>query len=642
MRPSKRWKLPTAAAAVVALGAGGYLYLHRAPKLTDKDTIVLADFKNTTGDPVFDATLRQGLAIQLQQSPYLSLISEERIQRTLRMMLQPPDAPLSPEIARGVCERTGAAAVLEGSIASLGSQYVLGLRAKSCRTEEVIDEEQAQAAKKEDVLNALGQMASRFRTRVGESLAAVQKHDMPLSDATTPSLEAFKAFSMGRRIASRGSFAAGLPFLLRAVEVDPNFASAYAWLGRNYTDLGDPLLAVENTRKAWQLRKRASDQERFFIDFSYYKLVTGDIEKAYQTLESWAQTYPRDGQPHGFLAASSSTALGKYELATEEGKKTLELLPERPLPYANLAWSYMRRNLLPEAEKTIDLAESRKVEIADFSLLRYELAFLKGDKTGMERSAAMAAQQFAPERVVYRESCVLAYSGHYNDASRVSRRAIDAARQRGHRDRAAQYEAEVAVRDALFGFPAEARRAAESVRNSSSDRDAVYGAALAFGLSGDSAMGRRLADDLATRFPEDTQVKFSFVPVLRAILALNDRDAGNAVSLLEPAATYEFGTMCCSAGFTGSLYPVYVRGTAYLTAHNGVAAAKEFQKILDHRGIVVADPIGALARLQLGRAYALAGDGARAKAAYQDFLTLWKDADADTVLKQAKAEFTKL
>ena len=409
--------------------------------------------RTDTGDPVFDATLRQGLAIQLAQSPYLSLVSEERIQRTLRMMLQPADAPLTPEIARAVCERTAAAAVLDGSIASLGSQYVLGLRAKNCRTEEVIDEEQIQAAKKEDVLNALGQMASRFRTRVGESLAAVRKHDVPLADATTPSLEAFKSFTSARRVAGLTNPGAALPSLLRAVEIDPNFATAYAWLGRTYADLGEPLLAIENTRKAWQLRGRVSDQEKFFITFSYYKLVTGDVEKAHQTLELWAQTYPRDGQPHAFLASSSSTSLGKYELVEEEGKKAIALLPERALPSANLARSYICRNQPADAEKTIELAESRKLDSADFWMLRYYMAFLSGDKAGMERSAAGVRQRAVlRDWMPYQESCVLAYSGHFEQAMQILKPAVDATRQAGHRDRAAQYNAGVAVGEFLFGF----------------------------------------------------------------------------------------------------------------------------------------------------------------------------------------------
>jgi eukaryotic-like serine/threonine-protein kinase len=641
----KRWLvlLPAAAAVLAAAAVPAYVYLHRPPKLTDKDTIVLADFRNTTGDSVFDATLRQGLAIQLAQSPYLSLVSEERIQRTLRTMLQPPDVPLSPAIARAVCERTGAAAVLEGSIASLGTQYVLGLRAKNCRTEEVIDEEQVQAAKKEDVLDALSQMASKFRTRVGESLAAVQKHDMPLSDATTPSLDAFHALTVARKMAIASHPGAGLPSLLRAVEIDPNFATAYAWLGRTYGDLGEPLLAIENTRKAWQLRDRSSDQERFFIDFSYYKLVTGDLEKAQQTLEQWAQTYPRDGQPHAFLASSSSTALGKYDLATEEGRKAVELLPERALPSANLAWAYICRNLLPEAEKAIESAEARKLDIVDFWSLRYEMAFINGDNPGMQRAAAIARQRSAiPERMDYRESQVLAYGGHLGEADRLARAAIGVARQAGHAARAAQYEAGVAVRDVLYGLPA-AASTPESPGNSSPDRDVQYGAALAIGLAGDSAVARRLAGDLATRFPEDTQVQFSYLPVLRAVLALNDRDPAKAVELLKPAAAYELGSLCCSVGFNGSLYPIYIRGMAYLAAHNGPGAVAEFQKILDHRTIVAAEPIAVLARLQIARAYTLAGDSLKAKTAYHDFLTLWNNADPDLpLLKQANAESAKL
>ena len=642
---AKHWKVIAPAAAVVATFIAGYFYSHRPPRLTDKDTIVLADFINTTGDPVFDGTLRQGLTVQLDQSPFLSLVSEERIQRTLRLMGQPADARLTPQFAREICERTGSAAVLDGSISSVGSQYVLWLRARNCRSGDVLDEQQVQAARKEDVLNSLSRIASKFRTRVGESLATVEMHSTPLAEATTPSLEALKAYSMGWRVLQSTGHLAALPLFKRATEIDPQFATAYAWLGRSYGAVGESGLSVETTRKAWQFRDRASDQERFYIDFSYYRTVTEDLEKAIQTCELWAQTYPRDPRPHGFLGSSASTALGKYEKAAEENRKEIEIDPDHSMAYANLAADYIYRDRLAEAEITLKRASERKLDIPDFLALRYEIAFLKDDKAEMERLAPLG--QESPELEDWmrdKEASVLAYSGHLQQARRESRSAVDLALRAGHREGAAQHEAGAAVREILFGNTLESRKSAVSAHNLSNGRDAEYGAALALALSGNSSQSQTLADDLEKRFPEDTSVSFSYLPALRALLALNHRDPSKAIELLLPAAPYELAWQGGgSVGFVGSLYPVYVRGEAYLALHQGAEAAAEFQKILDHRGIVVSDPIGALARLQLGRALAMAGDRTRAKAAYQDFLTLWKDADPDIpILKQAKSEYARL
>ncbi|MGI8745372.1 MAG: protein kinase domain-containing protein [Bryobacteraceae bacterium] len=645
----KRWKLIAPIGAVMATFAAAYFYFHRTPKLTDRDTIVLADFRNMTGDPVFDGTLRQGLAIQLEQSPFLSLLSEGSIQKTLRLMGQPAEARLTPELAREVCERTGSAAVLEGSIASLGSQYVLGLRARNCRTGDSLDEQQAQAGRKEDVLNALSRIATKFRTRAGESLATVEKHSTPLAEATTPSLEALKAFSTGWKVLSSNGPPAALPFFKRATEIDPKFATAYAWLGRMYVDIGAPVLSVVSTSKAWQLRDRASDQEKFFIDFSFYRLVIGDVEKASQTCELWAQTYPRDMRPHGFLGSSTSTALGKFEKAAEEGKRALELDPDHAFTYGNLAATYVFRDRLAEAQITLQRAAQRKLEIPEFLALRYQIAFLQADKAEMERITALGQERSGAEDWIRdwtydQEALVLAYSGHLQQARRKSRRAVELARQAGRREGAAQHEAGAAVREILFGNAPEARRSALSALDLSNSRDAEYGAALALALSLGSSQAQTLADDLEKRFPEDTMVRFSYLPALRALVALNHTEPLKAIELLQAAAPYELGyEASASVGFVGSLYPIYVRGLAYLAARQGAEAAMEFQKILDHRGIVVSDPIGALAHLQLGRAFALSGDKAKAKTAYQDFLTLWKDADPGIpILKQAQAEYGSL
>ncbi len=644
---AKRWKMivTAAAAAVLAFFVAGYFYLHRTPKLTDKDTIVLADFINTTGDPVFDGTLRQGFAVQLQQSPFLSLISEERIQRALPLMGQPADARLTPKLAREICERTASAAVLDGSIASLGSQYVLGLRAKNCRSGNVLDEEQAQAARKEDVLNALGQIASKFRTRVGESLATVEKHDTPLAEATTASLEALKAYSAAQKVLFSTGYPAALPFFRRATEIDPQFAMAYAMLGRVYGDMGESVLSAESTSKAYQLRNRTSDAEKFFITASYDLQVTGNLEKAQETFELWAQTYPRETGPPGLLSGAIYPVFAKYEKAVEQAQKAIGLDPDFPFAYVNLAYNNLYLDRPGEAENALQRASERKLEIPVVSLARYDLAFLKGDRAGMERAAALAQGKSSEEDwITDHEACVLAYSGRLQQARTMARKAEDLAQHTAQRESAALYEAGAAVWEAFFGNASEARRSAMAALELSKGRDVEYGAAFALALSGDSSMPRALAKDLETRFPEDTSVRFSYLPVLHALLAVNDGDPSRAIDLLQIAVRFELGTPGSSFnGNFGSLYPVYVRGQAYLAAHKGAEAAAEFQKILDHRGIIISDPLGALARLQLGRAFVLAGDKTKAKTAYQEFLTLWKDGDPDIpILKQAKAEYAKL
>ena len=641
----KHWRAIASVVVALALSASGYFYFHRAPKLTDKDTIVLADFTNTTGDPVFDGTLRQGLAVQLEQSPFLSLVSEERIQQTLRLMSQPADARLTPEIAREICERTASAAVLDGSITSLGSQYVLGLRAKACATGDVLAEEQVQAAKKEDVLSALGQIASKFRTRLGESLTTVEKHNTPLVEATTSSLEALRAYSEGWKVVSLTGSGSAVPFFKHAVELDPEFAIAYASLGRMYGDIGDSALSAESTAKAYQLRDRASDREKFFITASYDLQVTGNLEKAQQTCEAWAQTYPREVNPHGFLGGIIYPIFGKYEKAVEESKKAIELDPHFPIGYGILAFAYIALDRLGEAENAFQRAAEHNLEIPDFSVGRYEIAFLKGDLAGMEREVVRAQGKSGTEDLLSNlDAFTLAYSGHLQQARRKSQQAVNLAQQSAQRDKAALFETGVAVWEAYFGNAPAAERNAMAALELSKDRDVEYGAGLALAISGDFSRFQTLTSDLEKRFPEDTSVKFSYLPVLRARMALNHSDPSKAIELLQIAVPYELGVpQSTFFGFFGALYPVYVRGEAYLALHQGAEAAAEFQKIIDHPGVVLNDPVAVLARLQLGRAYALAGDKNEAKAAYQDFLTRWKDADPDIpILKQARTEFAKL
>jgi tetratricopeptide (TPR) repeat protein len=557
-------------------------------------------------------------------------------------MLQPADVHLTPELAREVCERTGSAAVLDGSIARMGSRYVLGLQAKNCRTGDVLDDQQVQAANKEDVLGAVARMAARFRKRAGESLGTIKQHSTPLSEATTPSLEAWKALTTGWNVLNSQGHAAALPWFKRATEIDPEFAVAYAWLGRMYSAVGQDAVAAESSRKAWQLRNRASDHERFYIDFSYHRFVTGNLERALRECELWVQAYPRDPLPHGLLASSAATAIGKFDKAAAEAKKAIQLDPDNPMAYANLANACRFRNQLEEAERTIQRGIDRKLAAPDFQLARFYFAFLKDDSEGMERVAVLSQDE--PELqdlIADQRGFVFAYHGRLRQARTMSQRAVDLARQSGNMESAAQHEAAAAVRDAVFGFPADARKRAVAALAMSHGRDAEYGAGVALALSKkDDVHVQSLADDLGRRYPEDMLIRFLYIPTLRAIIALNHHNFSEGIKLLEVAAPYELGWGgCCSVGFIPSLYPIYVRGEVYLASGQGRQAAAEFQKILDHRGIVVTDPIGALAHLQLGRAYAQSGDTAKAKAAYEEFLTLWKDADQDVrILREAKAE----
>jgi DNA-binding winged helix-turn-helix (wHTH) protein len=645
----KRWTVIVfATLAVLAFSVAGYFYFHRAPKLTDKDTIVLADFANSTGDPVFDDTLRQGLAVQLEQSPFLSVISDDRIQQVLKLMDKPPDARLTPEISREICERTASAAVLDGSIARLGNEYVLALRAKDCHSGDVLDEEQVQAARKEDVLNALSQIASRFRTRVGESLSTVKSHDTPLAEATTSSLEALKAYSVGWQVSFSSGSAASIPFFQRAIEIDPNFASAYAALGRMYGDIGETLLSAENTSKAYQLRNRTSDQERFFISVNYHLQATGNLEKAEQACELWKEAYPRAWLPHALLSGAIYTSLGKYEQSIEHSKIAIGIDPEFSIGYANLALSYTALERLSEAENTLQQAFDRRLGTPDLFVLRYTIAFVKNDQVAMERAAAEAQEKPGVEDWMANSAgFVSAYFGHLEAARNMSRHAADLARKAGRRDTEALYEADEAVREALFGNVSTSKQKAGNALELSKSRDVEYEAAFALALAGDSSRSHALTEDLARRFPQDTRLQFNYAPTLRALLTLSHKQPARAVELLQTAIPYELG-MPSEGGSeyllgAGNLYPAYVRGLAFLAEHRGGDAVAEFQKILDHRGIVVCDPIGALAHLQLGRAYALSGDKTKAKSAYQDLLTLWKEADPDIpILQQAKAEYAIL
>jgi DNA-binding winged helix-turn-helix (wHTH) protein/predicted Zn-dependent protease len=640
-----RWRAIVAAViVVVALSAGSYFYFRRTPKLTDKDTIVLADFLNTTGDPVFDGTLRQGMAVQLEQSPFLSIVSEQQIQQTVRMMSQPAEAKLTPEIAREVCQRTGSAAVLEGSIAQIGTHYLLTLSAVNCVSGETLASTESQASDKNHVLDALGKTAADIRNKLGESLSMVQKFDTPLEQATTPSLEALRAFSSGHKVQVATGSAAAIPFFKRAIELDPNFALAHAWLARVYGDIGEFATSADYTRKAYELRDRASEREKYFISAHFHIAVTGNLEMAEQSCKLCIQAYPRADMPHDFLAGIIYQFEGQYEKAVEEGREAVRLDPDNPIAYATLLFNYIALNRIDEAKSTYAQAMRHTPNQAFYCPALYEIAFLQNDAAGMaEQLAWSAGKPGVEDGLLALEADTAGYSGRLREAREFSRRAVDSAARAQEEEAAATYSAVAALREALFGNADGAKRRAILAMKGSPGRDVQYGAALAFAYAGDVARAQALTEDLGKRFPQDTIVQFNFLPTLRAKLAVQRGNSSEGIENLRAAAPYELGASASATYAWNALYPAFVRGEARLAAHQGKEAAAEFQKILDHRGVVLYEPIGALARLGLARACALQGDTAKARAAYRDFLTAWKDADPDIpILKQAEVEYAEL
>jgi serine/threonine protein kinase/tetratricopeptide (TPR) repeat protein len=647
---SARWKLfLPIAVVVVALIAGG-LYWHsrstnsatsatNATPLTEKDTVVIADFTNSTGDPVFDDALKQALSVQLGQSPFLNILSDRRVEETLHLMGRPSNERISRDVARELCIRTGSKAIVLGSISNLGGQYVLGVDAVGCSSGDTLAQEQEEAASKQEVLKALGKAVTNLRAKLGESLATIQKFDVPV-EATTPSLEALKAFSMGITTFRAKGNAEAIPFYKRALELDPNFAVAYASLGLIYGNLGQASLAAENIKKAYALRDRVSEREKYRISALYYDNVTGELEQATQVYELWAKSYPKDPVPPVNLGVIYAE-LGQYEkslVATQESQR----LAEGAIGFSDLVSIYLALNRIDDAQKTIEQAQKQNL-VGDFlHLAIYQLAFLKGDSAEMGRQVSWAAGKPGTEDILLSfQSDTEAYYGHLSKARDFSRRAVDAAVRADSRETAAIWQINAAVREAEFGNVAAARQGVAAALALSPGRDVEMLSALALARSGETARAKTIVAELEKNYPSHTVLKVYWLPTIKAAVELDANNTAQSLVFLEAAAPYELGGP--PQFQLGTLYPAYIRGQAYLAAHNGTAAAAEFQKFLDHRGIVINFPLGALAHLGLARAYALSGDTAKAKTAYNDFLTLWKDADPDIpILKQAKAEYAKL
>jgi eukaryotic-like serine/threonine-protein kinase len=639
----KLWKIlvPTAVVVVAAVVAGGLYFRSRpAATLTEKDTIVLADFENSTGDPVFDGALKQALAVQLGQSPFLNILSDRKVSETMRLMGRQPGDRITRDVAGELCVRTGSKAILLGSISKLGGQYVVGIDAVGCSTGDTLAKEQEEAATKEDVLKALSKAASSLRGKLGESLASIQKFDVPV-EATTTSLEALKAFSMGITTQRTKGDAAAIPFLKRSLELDPNFAVAYVGLGVAYGNLGQASLSAENIKKAYALRDRVSEHEKYRIAALYYSNVTGELEQASQVYELWAKSYPQDLVPPGNLG-SIYAVLGQYEKALAETQEALLLEPNAVVSYANLAQDYLALNRPDDARKAIEQAQQRKLDGDFLHWVIYQLAFLKGDAPEMERQVAWAAGKPGSEdQLLSFQSDTEAYYGRLVKARDFSRRAVDSAVRNDSKESAALWQVNAALREAEFGNTASAKQGVGAALALAPGRDVKLFAALTLARIGEGVRAKAIVEELEKNYPSDTILKVYWLPTIKAAIELNANNPTQAVVFIEAAAPYELGQP--SQLQLGTMYPVYIRGQAQLMAHNGSAAAAEFQKFLDHRGITLNFPLGALAHLGLARAYALQGDTAKARAAYQDFLTLWKDADPDIpILKEAKAEYAKL
>jgi Flp pilus assembly protein TadD len=642
-RAGTRMRYVAIAAVVVlaALAAGAWYFWPRGPKLTSKDSIVLADFTNTTGDSVFDGTLRQGLAAQLAQSPFLNIVSDQQLTRTLRLMGQPAGTRLTDTLARQVCQRTGSAAVLNGSIAQIGSQYNLILNAENCSTGESLASAQAVAGDKNHVLESLGTVATSIRGKLGESLASIQKFDKPLADVTTPSLEALQAFTLGRQAVLNGDNSAAVAPFQRAIALDPNFAMAYATLGTSYSNLGETSAAAESLKKAYDLRDRVSERERFYISSHYQQMVTGDLLKGNQVYQLWSQTYPRDGTPLTNTGVAYGS-LGQIDKGLEMMQRAFKLEKDNGLNYSNLAQFYMYVNRLDEAAAIFQQAKQRGIDSTTVHIEAYQLAFVRHDAATMAREAAWAAGKSGIEDVLlYYQSETAAFAGKLDQANDLSARAVASAQQADEKETAAGYQAVAALREALIGDAAAARRQAAAALKISHGRDAEFGAALALALAGDAAQAQKIAGDLARNFPQDTVAQFNYLPTIHAAVALDQKAPDKAIADLQAASPYELGTP--AERILLNLYPVYVRGLAYLSARKGPQAAAQFQKILAHPGLMQNELVLPLAHLGFARARALSGDKPGARKAYQDFLALWQHADPSIpVLGQAKAEYAKL
>src|SRR5713101_8079630 len=631
----KRWYFAAVAVVIVAAAVAAFFYRRSSRSLTEKDSILLTDFVNTTGDAVFDGTLKQALAVQLEQSPYLNVFPQERVRDTLRFMGRSPDERLTPDLARDVCQREGIKAVLNGAISTIGTQYVVDVNAVNCLTGDSLAREQVQADKKEQVLGAVGKAASNLRGKLGESLASVQKFDAPVEEATTSSLEALKAFSLGEAERNKGSEYTAIPLYKHAIELDPNFAVAYARLAQSYANTGQGALARENMTQAFERRERASELEKLYISTHYYEIVTGEIDKSMEAYQLWKRTYPRDSIPTNNLAIDNAW-MGKFDQALVEAQETVRLDPNSAFSYGVLGGAYIGLDRFAEAKAIRQKEVSLKLDAVGEHVDLYLLAFLEGDKAAMQDEAAWAKGRQDEFVMLETVAEATAASGKLQPARELYRQAVDSAQRDRKPENAAGIMSRQARTEAEVGNPAGAREAVRTALATDRGRFVLPFAGFAAAAAGDVAQAAAIADELSRRFPTDTVVNNVWLPSIRGQVQVSKGNPAKAIELLQTATPMEFG-------WPARVMPSYVRGQAYLHLRQGKEAAEQFQNILNHRGVCGTLVACSLAHLGLGRARALSGDNAGARTAYQDFFALWKDADPDVpVLKEAKTEYAKL
>ncbi len=620
---------------VLATAAGVFFYFNRAQALTDKDTVLLADFVNTTGEAVFDGTLKQALAVQLGQSPFLNIFPEDRVRETLRFMGRPPEERVTKDIAREICERQGIKAMLTGSIASLGSNYVITLEAVNVHSGESIAREQVEAGSKEQVLSSLGRAASVLREKLGESLSSIKKHDVPIDQATTSSLEALKAYAMGNEERARGKPEEAVNFYKRAIDLDPNFAMAYARVAVFHGNRDERDEAQPYAQKAFDLRDRVSERERFYISEKYYNYVDGDIEKAMEVLRTWSRLYPNDFIPHNNLALNYMV-FGRYEDALKEALAAVRLSPNTSSANDNLIGSFMGLNRFDEANAALEQLRSIHPDSVSVHFASADLAFIRGDHAALEREAQWATGKPFEAGYTAARGSIAAASGQLKKAVEFRRRSIDLYKSQGRKDSAAQTLLGLAFRQAAFGKCQEAKENAAAALSLHKGRVSISGAAGIYAECNDFDRSQALLDEALKLYPKDTPTVQVVAPYIRARLERGRGNAAQAIQLLESVRRYDLGLII---GVGNN----YLRGQTYLDQRMGKEAAAEFQKIIDHRGIDVLSEQRPLAHLGLARAAAIGGDVPKARTAYQNFLALWKDADSDLpIFIQAKKEYEQL
>jgi tetratricopeptide (TPR) repeat protein len=636
LKHHKRIAVGAVALLLIASAVAAFFYFkfNRTPALTEKDTILLADIVNTTGDPVFDGTLKQGLAVQLGQSPFLNLFPEDRVRETLGYMGRSPDERVTRQIAREICQREGLKALLAGSIASLGSHYVITLETLNSQTGDALAREQVEAESKEQVISKLGEAATKLREKLGESLASIERFDTPLAQATTSSLEALKAYTLGRDLSRKGKYTEAVPFVKRAVELDPNFATAYASLAVMHTNMGEGQLAAGYAERAFELRGRTSEREKLIISNIYYTLTTEEIDKSTEVAELWKQTYPRDVRARTNLSRNYAL-IGQYDKAAEEAGEAIRLDPNFATPYNNLGESFRCLNRFDEARAIFEQAVERKLDPyylhADF----YQLAFVQGDEATMQRQVDWANGKPGEGVLLYGQAHAAAFSGQRRKSQELFRRSAEANDRYGLKESAAWGQSDYALLNAAFGDCRQTKESTANALNFARGKEALLRSALALALCGETSQAHSLAGELVKRYPKNTLVNTTWLPVIQAALEINRGNTEQAIELLQVARRFEMG-------LGAEAWPAYVRGLAHLRGRAGAEAMAEFQKIIDHRGVVAVSALYPLAHLGVARAAALTGDTAKSRKAYEDFFALWKDADPDIpILQQARQEYDK-